>query len=136
MPLQYSIHPRASSDDKKVSRLLFYTQSFTHLHPRFLIVVSSLLTSLKGVGLPVPKFRQRKGAVPTASHHFINSSVPNSLDSVLIHARSRLFSGTQYCISSIAIDFCLPLWSRFLWSNAVLPVVRRHKISTRIPDNR
>lgn len=45
--------------------------------------------------VPVPKFKQRYGSVPTTSHHFMNSSVPNSFDSVPIQASSGL-DGCQY----------------------------------------
>ena len=40
--------------------------------------------------VPVPKFRHRYGSVPTTSHHFINSSVPNSFDSMPSQASSGL----------------------------------------------
>lgn len=38
----------------------------------------------------MPKLRHKYGSVPTTSHHFMNSSVPNSLLSVPIHASSGL----------------------------------------------
>lgn len=45
--------------------------------------------------VPVPKFRHRYGSVPTTSHHFINSSVPNSFGSVPIQANSGLITCQQ-----------------------------------------
>jgi hypothetical protein len=41
--------------------------------------------------VPVPKFRHRYGSVPTTSHHFINSSVPNSFVSMPSQASSGLW---------------------------------------------
>jgi hypothetical protein len=40
--------------------------------------------------------------VPTTSHHFINSSVPNSLDSIPSHASSGLCHG-QYLLQGVFV---------------------------------
>jgi hypothetical protein len=83
----------------------------------------------------VPKFKQRYGSVPTTSHHFMNSSVPNSLDSVPIQANSGLYQGQYNIIGRIGCGV-LPSRPVLPRTNTIQPMVGSDKITTWIPYDR
>lgn len=108
-------------------------------------------------------FRAKYGFVPTASHHFMNSSVPNSLLSTVNQASSCLFR-CQCCyfkctVLNIVKEYSLPspaisqhgdgvcacggnrhvnvLFGPFLpRANTVYPMIRRYKVATWVSHDR
>lgn len=81
--------------------------------------------------VPVPKFKQRYGSVPTTSHHFINSSVPNSFDSVPIQASSGLCQNQHDMIGRMRCGV-LPARPALPRTNTVQPMVGSNKVTSRI----
>lgn len=79
--------------------------------------------------VPVPKFKQRYGSVPTTSHHFMNSSVPNSFDSVPIQASSGLHPDQYDMIGRVKCGV-LPSRSILPGTNAIQPMICSHKVTT------